>query len=57
MQMVKCGLRLMLSVYALSPLAHNKMIDIDVIVSVQCHYYKLELTTSSTTHKKSETCC
>lgn len=57
MQTDKCGLRLLLSVYAFSPLAHNKIINIVVIVSVQCHYFKLEFTTSSTTHRRSETCC
>jgi len=57
MQMDKCGLRRMFSVYALSPFAHNKIINIAVIVSVQCRYFKLQFTTSSVTQKRSETCC
>jgi len=57
MPMAKCGLRRMLSVYALSPFAHSKIINIVVTVSVQCYYFKLQFTTSSTTHKRFETCC
>jgi len=44
MQMDKCGLRRMLSVNASSPFAHNKIINIVVIVSVQCRYFKLQFT-------------